>query len=369
MDENITGRMPEDPYQNAQQTKCPACGGVMRYSPAKQALECLYCGHVEKIDITPVPLEGHPYKERSGQEPPPFHPAEACEVKCRQCGATVTLAENVTAARCPFCGTSLILDDAQNLRSEQPEYILPFSIDEKQAREAYKKWLAGKWWAPGKLRKNVADTNSFQGVYLPFWAYAAEAGTDYVGARGERRTRTRRVNGKTETYTETEWYRVSGHVDNSFDFADLLIPGSSTLPADIMEKLRAWDFDHVVAFDPKFLSGFVSELYSKDQHQAWGQAQQEAQQVIDQDIRRDIGGDEQRIEQSRTTYSEVMFLLMQLPVWVSSFRYGDKLYQFVVNGRTGEVQGHYPKSTLKIVLVTLLVIAAAVALYYFLNQQ
>jgi len=44
-------------------------------------------------------------------------------------------------------------------------------------------------------------------------------------------------------------------------------------------------------------------------------------------------------------------------VWMSAFRFRDKIYRFVVNGRTGEVQGERPYSRWKIAFAILLAAA------------
>ena len=56
----------------------------------------------------------------------------------------------------------------------------------------------------------------------------------------------------------------------------------------------------------------------------------------------------------------------RVPVWVCSYRFRDKVYRFVVNARTGEVQGERPWSWIKItvaVLVAAAVIAALAAVF------
>jgi len=81
-------------------------------------------------------------------------------------------------------------------------------------------------------------------------------------------------------------------------------------------------------------------------------------------VRRDIGGDEQRISSVSTRHDDVTFKHVLLPVWISAYRYGDKVYRFLINGRTGEVQGQRPWSVWKIVLVVLgtVIVAGLVAL-------
>ena len=51
-----------------------------------------------------------------------------------------------------------------------------------------------------------------------------------------------------------------------------------------------------------------------------------------------------------------------LPIWVAAFRYRGKVYQILVNGQTGEVQGARPYSWIKITLA----VAAAIVVAGFI---
>ena len=57
-----------------------------------------------------------------------------------------------------------------------------------------------------------------------------------------------------------------------------------------------------------------------------------------------------------------------LPVWISCFRYQDKIYRFMVNGQTGKVSGKTPISWIKVALTTIAVIAIIMLLYYLLED-
>jgi len=46
-----------------------------------------------------------------------------------------------------------------------------------------------------------------------------------------------------------------------------------------------------------------------------------------------------------------------LPIWISAYRYKEKVYRFLVNARTGEVQGERPWSWAKIALLVAAIIA------------
>jgi hypothetical protein len=87
------------------------------------------------------------------------------------------------------------------------------------------------------------------------------------------------------------------------------------------------------------------------------QAQTVMDPVIRSSILRDIGGDHQRIHSSRTSYEDITFKHLLLPVWISAYLFNRKTYRFLVNGRTGEVQGERPWSWVKILLLFLFILA------------
>lgn len=85
-------------------------------------------------------------------------------------------------------------------------------------------------------------------------------------------------------------------------------------------------------------------------------------------IRWHIGGDEQRIHSVSTQHSNISFKHILLPVWISAYKYKEKVYRFLVNARTGEVQGERPWSWVKITLAVIAV-AGAIAGGIYLYQQ
>jgi DNA-directed RNA polymerase subunit RPC12/RpoP len=381
------------PITDALQTKCGACGGFMEYSPAAENLKCKYCGNITELDKTAAVITENDFlywKDRADENAGNAgntggaenagntagtgnggsagnvggDMAEAPEIKCRQCGATTSLPPNVSGAKCAFCGTPLIMSEATVKRFWQPNYLLPFKISDRESGKNFGKWLANKWLAPSKLKKSAVSFDAFKGVYLPFWTYDANTSTEYRGKRGIRRKeKYTNKEGKAAERTVTDWYHTSGNVRVEFD--DVLVPASKTLPPAIADSLVNWDLMNCVAFRKEFLAGFITELYQSDFRDSLDAAKKKMEPVIETAIRKDIGGDEQQINTKTVQYSDVKFKHLLLPVWISAFRYNNKLYQFVVNGRTGQVTGQYPKSTAKIVSIVLAVIAVAGALWYF----
>lgn len=350
---------------NEAQVKCPSCGGFMTYSPASGNLKCVYCGSEKELDKTPVEMTGHLLEDwREVTEEEQTH--KSIDIKCEQCGATTTLSGNIASSRCPFCGSPLVNSNVKTRNCYEAEYILPFSFDKKNCKSAYKKWLSGKWFAPSRLKKEAADPASFQGVYLPFWGYDANTETFYRGQRGETRTRTVRRNGRVETESYTVWYDMSGYV--YLDFNNLLVSASDTIPDSILDNIRDWNLKACVPYNKNFVSGFTSEIYQHDFKECYPKAQRRMDGMIDNKIRCDIGGSMQRILSKDTDYQNVAFKYCLLPVWISSFKYDNKLYRFVINGYSGEVVGEYPKSKWKIAFVIFCIVAAISVFYYCFLQ-
>lgn len=351
------------PITDILQTKCRTCGGMTTYSPSEQKLKCLYCGSTTELDLTPAEVKENDFEYWAAQSDEDLagETVAASEIKCRQCGATTTLPPDKASANCAFCGTPFILNEAEINRFWQPEYILPFKIDKKACAGNFSKWLGKKWFLPSQLKKGDVRTDRFKGVYLPFWTYDAKTVTDYSGERGNDRT-VSSVNAKGETVkrTVTDWHRVSGQV--SVDFDDIIVPASDSLPPKIMNKLTNWDRMNCVPYRQEFLAGFITDIYRIDFREGVHTAKAKMETVIESSINSDIGGDKQRIHSKKIFYNDLKFKLMLLPVWISAFHFNGKLFQFVVNGRTGQVIGEYPKDKMKILMLVIAIIAVIVAL-------
>lgn len=359
-----------------QQFPCGQCGASLEFKPGETALECPYCGYsnpiaqersfVEELDFLA-------YLEKTKDQETT---EDVRTVKCGNCGAESTLDKNLTSDECPFCGSPIVAAE-QNKKVIRPRSLLPFKVSRNEGLKSFREWIKGLWFAPNDLKKRSNTHSRIHGVYIPYWTYDCSTSTDYTGARGTyyyvTEGYTTVVNGKTVHRTRqvrrTRWTAVSGNVLNGFD--DILIIASESLPAKYTESLEPWDLENLVNFDTQYLSGFKTETYQIDLPNGFIRAKSRMEPVIRETICRDIGGNEQRIGTMNTHYSDISFKHLLLPVWISAYRFKQKVYRFLVNGRTGEVQGERPWSFIKItaaVLAGLLIIAVIAGAIYYYNQ-
>ena len=337
---------------------CPACGADLLYEPKDGFLSCPYCGHKEAI-----PTSGEQVEERSFEQYLQIRPeqldqlaANALEVQCQSCGATVTFMPPEVARQCDFCGVQIVAQAKSADPILAPEGILPFSITQQQANAGLHQWLQSRWFAPNAL-KHFAQPDAIRGVYLPFWTYDTNTTSYYTGQRGEHYYVTEtyhetdsqgRQVARTRQVRHTRWHSASGTVSRWFD--DVLVPATVSLAQNRLEALEPWDLVELRPYDPAFLSGFKAQRYQVDLAQGFERVKQIAAEVIESDVRSDIGGDEQRIDDITTHYSGITFKHLLLPVYAGAYRFNQKIYQIVVNGRTGEIQGDRPYSFWKIAL-------------------
>ncbi|HEX4378116.1 MAG TPA: hypothetical protein VHZ99_13280 [Steroidobacteraceae bacterium] len=337
------------------QHPCSGCGAKLEFAPGTLSLRCPYCGTQNEIAIASEQTRAKALehldfltylREQAGAEPE----LERQTVKCNACGAAVQLPPNVTADRCPFCAAPLVASNAYAHRTIQPRAVAPFVVKESQARESYQRWLSGLWFAPNALKQAAHAERGIKGVYLPYWTYDAESQTPYTGERGQ-------VYFEEERYTENgreqvrqvervRWWPTAGEV--KVTFTDVLVAASTSVPRHFVQNLSPWQLDLLAPYRDDFVTGFTVEAYQTGLEPGFGIAQQEMEVKIRSAICQDIGGDRQQILTMAPAYIDITFKHILLPIWLSSYRYADKTYRFVVNGQTGSIQGERPWSVWKI---------------------
>lgn len=361
-------------------TKCHDCGAVLKFAPGTNHLKCEYCGADNEIasaeqQAAVVQEEIDFEKFLSENNVAASDKQEVSAVKCESCGATTTLKPNITSDECPFCSNTLVIKNASTCSIIKPKYVLPFAIDGKKGMEAFRKWVSGLWFAPGDLKRYAGNADKLAGMYLPYWTYDSDTNSAYTGMRGMNYTTTESYtaieNGKsvsrTRTVTKIRWTPCAGHVSNAFD--DVLVIASRSLPEKYVNALEPWDLGNLAGYDDRYLSGFRAETYQVDVKNGFEKAKGRMADEIRNTCRRDIGGDHQQVLTVNTAYNNISFKHILLPIWISAFKYNNKVYRFMINGRTGEVQGERPWSIWKIVGLAVGVIAAAAIAWWIFGNK
>ena len=368
-----------DEVQVAEQHRwpCEQCGADLRFAPGQTELRCDHCGHVQQIPeadarVRTGALTEHDLAKGLSDDLPASASEAVRTVSCPACGARIAFQGADHAAKCPFCDTPVVVDTGTERRIK-PQALVPFQLDERTARRALIQWLGRLWFAPNGLQAYTRAGRALNGIYAPYWTFDADTHSRYTGAKGvhyyETRSVTVNVNGRNETRQEqvqkTRWYPAAGRVARDFD--DVLAIAATSLPLQLGDGLEPWDLSALKSYAPDYIAGFQAEGYTVALADGHTTAQYKMARVIEGDVRRDIGGDVQRIDSVDTDYALETFKHILLPIWMAAYKYNGKSYRFLVNGKSGEVQGERPYSAWKIAFaVVLVVIVVGVAIY--LNQ-
>lgn len=366
--------MPDPPQASpkVERFRCPACSGDMQFDPESGRMKCQSCGHTEAISSPQAVMpDRHSFTDAisQGGGRQVSISEQAIQVSCDGCGSVVVFEPPEVAGTCPFCGAAIVAEPKAADPLIAPDEVLPVKVTKSAAQTEVRKWLATRWFAPNALQR-IAQPEGISGVYLPFWNYASNTTTQYVGERGEHYFETEFYtttdnNGNTVQQSRqvqrTRWYPASNEVSQSF--TNLLIPATRAVNQRRLDALEPWDLEALLPYEPAYLAGLKAQRYQIELADGFEKAKQLMEAEIRVAVQRDIGGDEQRIESLQTEYAAVTFLHLLLPVWVGAYRFQAKVYQVLVNARTGEVQGERPYSSVKIALLTAGILLVAVAIW------
>jgi DNA-directed RNA polymerase subunit RPC12/RpoP len=359
---------------------CPACGAEMDFDAEQGILACAYCGHTAAVPVTPEAIQEYDLEAALQEMLATTHETgygdDKRSIKCESCGAVNTLDANVVSTECAFCGSNQVVPQAQVAQVIKPESLLPFQVDQGKAADLFRDWLGRGFFRPTPVKKIAKDAQAkLQGVYLPFWTFdaytsswwQAEAGYYYyvtesywtTDEEGNRVQRTRQVQ-------RVRWEPASGSLQASFD--DVLVPATTSVEHGMIQRIYPFDTQALLPYEPGFLSGWGAEAYTVGLREAWPTGQEIIQDRVRQACGQRVPGDTYRNLQVDTAFSNMTYKHVLFPVWIASYRYRDKVYHFLINGQTGEVQGEAPISWIRVTLVVIVVAIILAVLFYLFSQ-
>lgn len=358
---------------------CPKCGAQVNFDAATGALLCPYCGYSTTVPVTEQQIQEYDLetalKEMLAAPQQAGYGEGKRSIKCESCGAVNTFDAQVISTECAFCGSNQVVPQEQVAQVIKPESLLPFQVDHARAVSAFRQWLGRGFFRPNPVKKIAKEADArLQGIYMPFWTFdtltssswRAEAGHYYyedetyweTDDKGKRVQKTRKVQ-------KIRWVPASGRLQLQFD--DILVPASQNIDRRMIERIYPFDTKVLMPYEPKFLSGWGAEAYTIDLRGGWQTGQEIIQGQVRSACAQQVPGDTHRNLQVKTAFSNMTYKHVMFPVWMASYRYNDKVYHFLVNGQTGEVQGEAPVSWIKVAVVVAIVVIIAVLIMWLMS--
>lgn len=328
--------------------QCLQCGGDRHFHIGQQGLVCTQCGDFEPIEQPPSPT---PASEQETLLHVMLSSRQAqadlggtLTVTCERCGSTTTWSARHGVVDCPFCGASMVLHASRENLLILPQALIPFQVDEDQARAAVHKWWKSGWTRPPSLPRQAAILR-MQGVYVPFWTFDNLYRVQWI-----------------ENERDETGFRRGRPREHLELYDDVLICGSYTIPSRMARELEPFDTKKLVIYRPGYLAGWPTEVSQLSLADASLQARE--RMVRETEAQFPVGAKISEVSAEYMTYKHIL-----LPIWVGEYRYRGRSYRFAVNGQTGKVTGDAPHSLALLfdlgVTIGILIPFAALALVLF----
>ncbi|MCL2846231.1 MAG: hypothetical protein FWE38_00910 [Firmicutes bacterium] len=342
-EENMTEQ--EVQAQTAQ-NKCPSCGANMSFDIETGGLKCRHCNTTKAFDDTERVQRRQITNEILGTH---SQWREGKVFRCSNCGAQEVLTERSLATKCAFCGSAQVLE-SDELPGIQPDSVIPFQITEQSAVERFRKWLKSRWFTPNAF-KRYDIREQMSKLYTPCWSFSARTENQYQGTVGRTITTSHSRNGRVQTQTRIQWFRVRGQINHNY--TDYFIQSGDRIASRNFNALKPFDLRQVKVYRQEFLSGIIAEHYTKNLEQCFNEFSNFVKRDMRTRIMRKHGADHVQHLDIRTRFHDRRFNYILLPVYINNYRYKEKTYNFFINGATGKVVGRYPRSRVKIALLVL----------------
>lgn len=326
-----------------QEYKCPCCGGAIAFDSTIQKMKCPYCDtefEMETLasydsELRSEQTDDMNWQLASGDTWQEDGSGGLNAYVCNSCGGEIACDENTAATSCPFCGNPVVMT-GRLAGALRPDYVIPFKVDKRAAKEALKKHYEGKRLLP-KVFKDENHINEVKGVYVPFWLF--DTGAD-VNMR-YKATKVRTWSDSQYDYTETKFYAVSR--GGKLGFEKVPVDGSARMPDDLMESIEPFDFSEAVDFQTAYLAGYLADKYDVDAEKSVERANERIRKSAEDAFYETVKGyatvmketGSIRLQNGRVTYA-------LFPVWLLSTTWNGQNYLFAMNGQTGKMVGNLP---------------------------
>lgn len=366
MDENdasLSNEIELEKTEEETNKKCPNCAATVVYDPETRGMLCEFCGYKKQLPLADGDSSVSEMDFEAAEAGDSFNwGVEKKSVVCSNCSGESIYDALETAAVCPFCGSTSVMPSASD-KSMAPGGVCPFEIPVNKAGGLFSTWLNKKLFTPTAAKKQ-AKPDAFTGIYLPYWTFDTMTSSTFRARAGYDRTV---MVGKTATI-QTDWKPVSGMYQEFYD--DFTVVASTRNADSGVRRAEPFDFKKLVPYRPELVAGFVAERYSIGLKDAWKSAQEAIRtrlhSSIDSHIRTKWHASRADSIHFSTVFQNIKYKYILIPVWISSFTYKGKVFQFVVNGQTGKVGGKAPVSALR-VAIAILIALAVIALLMFLS--
>lgn len=326
-----------------QEYKCPCCGGAIAFDSTVQKMKCPFCNSEFEMEalraydeeLNKEQSDNMQWETQAGSQWGEGETSGLSTYSCKSCGGEIVGDETTGATSCPYCGNPVVFT-GQFSGDLKPDYVIPFKLDKKAAKEALLNHYKGKLLLP-KVFKDQNHIDEIKGVYVPFWLYDADANANIR----YKATRVRCWSDSSYNYTQTSYFSVIRGGNISFERVP--VDGSSKMPDDLMESIEPYNFAEATDFQTAYLAGYLADKYDVDAQQSITRANERIKKSVENSFQKTVTGYSSVLpEASYVNLSNGQAKYALYPVWLLNTSWQGKNYLFAMNGQTGKFAGDLP---------------------------
>ncbi len=324
---------------------CPSCGGTLKWSTEAATLKCDFCDSLfeEGIFKNNEPdnaeidwnVEGFLKEHTEADSKPGFI--------CDACGAQIISDGQTAATECMYCRNPVVI--ASNIEGVlKPDLVIPFKINKTEAEEILSKFCYDKPLLPSEF-KAENTISKITGMYVPFWLYSC-IGDGSISYSAKKVTS---WSDRNYRYTKTKHYAIdrAGNVS----FTKIPVDASSKMDDNYMDGLEPYNYSELMPFDSKFMAGFFADKFDVDVNSCGNRATERVVNSVVNSFRDTIVGYSSVLKKhADIKMDEVEIKYALLPVWMLNTKYKGEIYNFAINGQTGQISGRLPIDKRKLAL-------------------
>ncbi len=344
-------RPPEEDGREVVDFRCPHCDGATAYSTDDGGLTCSFCGYHEapQVEVVGKGAQEFEFTVETVERSTNGWGEERKELVCNSCASHITLSTEMLSHTCPFCGSNAVVQTRAPQDVLRPRFLVPFATTTEDCRKQTAKWLQNNWMLPKDLQ-SLARTTEYTPIYIPFWTFDARTTASWraeVYNTNAKRRRHSAPNWKWERHFllklgdgDEVWDWESGAVSLFTD--DMLVSGSSQLSLTLLSQLGGYQLGDLVPYTATFLAGLSAQAYEVDLETAWEHARRLMRARTKEACQKQASAQNMRNFSMNLDFSEESWRYILLPLYLATYRYGDKVFQVMVNGQTGVIAGQRP---------------------------
>ncbi len=315
----------EDREGNAERFMCPNCGARMSFSPDGQTLSCDFCAKGEGVATEGETFEEQDFFTAMATLRGHSKPVARKVFHCEGCGAEFLLPPDSLSAACAYCASPHVVSHNEIRELLDPDAIIPHAFEQRGATQLLVEWVQENNFTPhGKVIPP-------RGFYLPVWTFDIGGAIRYHGQRYEEQT----IGFQTKMVLKTEKGDYPVFID------DLVIPANHKHKKYISRLVETYNLREAKPYDARYLANWPAEAYEI----ALGDASLEARSQANKRYKKEVALRMSYLAKLKTSSENLAidsYKLLMLPVWMTTYPYGEKDYLVLINGENGIVQGELP---------------------------